>query len=391
MSLAFTSLLRRHGRDTRFKAGRTIPALAVLVLSVASGSRADAAVARTENFLVRAATPQMAEQIARAAEYYRRELAETWFGRAFPNWSSPCRITADTSKSGAGGATTFTFSRGPTGQPEVYNWNMKIQGPLDRLLVSVVPHEVSHTILASYFRRPLPRWADEGAATLAEDDQEKRRQRALVRSVLQNRRLIPLPTLLQMTEYPSDMQQVLTLYAQGYSLCDYLVQWKGRRPFLALLTDAHRAGWEAAFARHYGVKSLAQLEAAWLNWVRSGFPELTPAAPALAAASSDDEPPRPPTAQLRSATASVAAIPVHPVVRAQSPQAVSQDKLRRLAEASSVFTRWWYSHRRKHAGKPSGPADGPAAFRRAYEASAPLPRHLVRPVLREPRDPASSS
>ncbi|RMG36622.1 MAG: hypothetical protein D6725_10290 [Planctomycetota bacterium] len=361
--------------------GRTLVFAVASLVSHACLMPAEGATFRTANFIVDAATPQIAEQVARAAEYYRRELAEQWFGRAFPNWAAPCRITADTSKAGAGGATTFTFSPGPMGRTEVYNWDMKIQGPLDRLLVSVIPHEVSHTVLASYFRRPLPRWADEGAATLAEDEQEKRRQRALVRSVLANRRLIPLASLLRMTEYPADMQQVLTLYAQGFALCDYLIQWKGRSAFLALLTDAHRSGWESAFARQYGVRNLAKLEAAWLNWVRSGFPDLTqPRGDSLAAARSDGVRPRSAAARTAALGGGVTPVAVHPVVRAQSPGAVSAEKLRRLAEASSVFTRWWYS--RRNAARDAQPRDASQGLQ--HRVSAPLPRHLVRPILHQP-------
>ena len=51
---------------------------------------------------------------------------------------------------------------------EVFGWDMKIQGSEERVLDSVLPHEVTHTIFASHFRQPLPRWADEGACTTVE-------------------------------------------------------------------------------------------------------------------------------------------------------------------------------------------------------------------------------
>ena len=53
---------------------------------------------------------------------------------------------------------------------------MNIQGSRERVLDSVVPHEVTHTIFASYFRCPLPRWADEGACTTMEDQSEIAKQ-----------------------------------------------------------------------------------------------------------------------------------------------------------------------------------------------------------------------
>ena len=45
----------------------------------------------TANFLVTAADKQVAEKVAAAAEYYRKELAVYWLGRPMPNWSRPCR------------------------------------------------------------------------------------------------------------------------------------------------------------------------------------------------------------------------------------------------------------------------------------------------------------
>src|SRR5438105_1020646 len=42
---------------------------------------------RTPNFVVQAATPEIAEQVGEAAEQFRRDLALEWLGRAMPNWT----------------------------------------------------------------------------------------------------------------------------------------------------------------------------------------------------------------------------------------------------------------------------------------------------------------
>src|SRR5262245_11916493 len=79
---------------------------------------------RTQNFVVMAPTPHFAQQVAIAAENYRRDLAVDWLGRELPPWPQPCPIQVDVGPSkGAGGATTFTFQGGyPT------DWTMSIQG-----------------------------------------------------------------------------------------------------------------------------------------------------------------------------------------------------------------------------------------------------------------------
>lgn len=223
---------------------------------------------RTANFVAYAPTPELAKEVAFTAEQWRDRLAVEWLGKKLPKWSRPCPIQVKVGQIGAGGATTFNFDGG-----EVYGWRMNVQGTRERILDSVIPHEVSHTIFASHFRRPLPRWADEGAATLAEAEVEQRRQDLHLKQVWGSGK-IPLNSLLSMTEYPTDMRDVMTLYAEGYSLADYLVQ-KGNRPrYLRFLDDAEKNGWETALRKHYGIEGVAALEGQWGKWVVAGSPDL---------------------------------------------------------------------------------------------------------------------
>lgn len=225
---------------------------------------------KTPNFVVYAPTPEIAKQIGDAAEIYRKELAITWLGHELPSkWSSPCPIKVKVGNYGAGGATTFSFDRG-----HVFGWDMQIQGTLERILDSVLPHEINHTIFACHFRRPLPRWADEGAATIVEHESERKRQRLLNRQVLGTNKRIPLRRLLSMKEYPSEMQQVLTLYAEGYSLADFLLQTGGKKRYLMFLEDAHKNGWDDAIAKQYRFKNVEELEQRWGSWVMAGSPSL---------------------------------------------------------------------------------------------------------------------
>jgi len=237
---------------------------------------------RTENFVVTAPTPEFAKKVGEAAEFYRHHVAVAWLGEPLPGrWSQPCPVKCKVGPMGAGGATTFTFQRGSSGQMEVFGWNMDIQGTEQRILDSVLPHEISHMIFACHFRRPLPRWADEGAATLIEHESERMRQTKLLNQVINTSKRIPLQRLLSIKEYPRDMRDVLTLYAEGYSLADYLVQKKGeegRATFLTFLGDALKGDslkhWEYAFEKHYGIPSLQNVEQEWTEWVMAGSPTL---------------------------------------------------------------------------------------------------------------------
>ncbi len=100
----------------------------------------------TKNFVVVASSQQVAQQVSSAAEQYRRELALLWLGKELPPWSRPCPIQVKVSRGGAGGKTSFTFFNG-----NVSNWSMEVEGSLERILDSVLPHEITHTVFASHF------------------------------------------------------------------------------------------------------------------------------------------------------------------------------------------------------------------------------------------------
>lgn len=223
---------------------------------------------RTANFIVNAGTPQIAQQVGKAAEDFRRDLAIEWLGKPMPNWSQPCPITVEAADHlGAGGATSFVFNHG-----EVFDWRMTIQGPLNRILDSVLPHEVTHTIFASHFRCPLPRWADEGGCTTVEHPSERRKQQQMLITFLQTGRGIAFNEMFAMKEYPRD---ILPLYSQGHSLASFLIAQGGKRKYLNYLADGmEREQWIEATKRHYNFNDLAALQTTWLDWVRKGSPPL---------------------------------------------------------------------------------------------------------------------
>jgi len=242
-------------------------ALLAFTVGWLAGSPATAAGYRTANFLVDAPTETLARRIGDAAEQYRHTLAVEWLGSPLPRWSRPCPIQAQVaSHLGAGGATSFVFDKG-----EVFNWTMTIQGSEERILDSVLPHEITHTIFASHFRRPLPRWADEGACTTVEHPVERARQHRLLIEFLTTGRGIAFPEMFAMREYPAD---VLPLYSQGYSLARYLIERGGRHTYVAFVGDGLASDdWSGALTRHYGVRGgVAQLQHVWLDWVRQGCP-----------------------------------------------------------------------------------------------------------------------
>ena len=241
--------------------------LALLAVGV---SAAHAANYRTTNFVVTAPSPGLAKEIGDAAEHYRKQMAVLWTGEEMPAWSKPCPIHAQVSSNlGAGGATSFVFDRG-----EVFGWKMDIQGSRERILDSVLPHEVTHTVFASHFRQPLPRWADEGACTTVEHRSERAKQERMLIRFLQTRRALSFGDMFDMKEYPSD---VMPLYSQGHSVAEWLIESRGRKAFIAFIADGMQDDdWPRAVHEHYGFTDLYAMQNSWLNWVKQGRPQLVP-------------------------------------------------------------------------------------------------------------------
>ncbi len=223
---------------------------------------------RTQNFIVTAPSPHFAQQIALSAENYRRDLAVEWLGRELPPWSQPCPIRVDVGPTkGAGGATSFAFHGG-----HPMDWTMSIQGSAERILDSVLPHEITHTVFATHFGRPLPRWADEGACTTVEHDSEKQKQHRMLYEFLTTGRGIAFNRMFAMSDYPDDVHP---LYAQGYSLARFMISRGGKRKFIEYLGDGMRwNNWTKATQTHYAFHSLSDLQVNWLEWVRRGCPEI---------------------------------------------------------------------------------------------------------------------
>jgi hypothetical protein len=252
--------------------------LAVFCLAIlATPGVAAAATFTTTNFTVSAPTDQLARRFGEMAEHFREEKAKQWLGHEMPTWPRRCPLRVEITQAGAGGATTFSFGD----RPGVTSQQMEIHGPVQQLLYSVLPHEITHTVFAHHFGRPVPRWADEGGSVLSENDEERRTHDIRCREILNQGKAFRLQVLFRMTEYPRDM---IVLYAQGYSVSDYLVErggggQEGRAKLLRFLATGMQGNdpryhgspqsWNAAAQQVYGVDGVDALEAAWLDALRN--------------------------------------------------------------------------------------------------------------------------
>ncbi len=129
-----------------------------------------------------------AKRLPEACEALRRQLQETWFGTAAQDWSPRCDIVVHATIAGyirelgagsrqSSGCATVDLEKG-----HVIKRRIDLRADADDWLISALPHELTHVILAEKFAdKQIPRWADEGMAILT----EPRTRQAIRRTAMQ--------------------------------------------------------------------------------------------------------------------------------------------------------------------------------------------------------------
>jgi hypothetical protein len=231
-------------------------------------------VTTSPNFVIYANDPQWSKQVSQYAEDYRKNLAKHWLGIELPAWSKPCiLIVQDNPRALASGETNYTLLNGA-----VINFKMTVRGTRERILDSVLPHEITHTVVASHFAplgKPVPRWADEGMCTTVEHSSERQKHDQLLVKYLNEDKGLPFATLFLLEDYPADP---LPLYAQGYSLTSFLIAQgggQGPRTFIKFLEKGMQTNdWVGATKDVYGYPLVGKLQTAWNAWVNNGGNEV---------------------------------------------------------------------------------------------------------------------
>jgi hypothetical protein len=229
-------------------------------------------VVETPHFRIFAADSGLAQEVGQMAESYRKHLALHWLGRELGPWGEKVPVTVQSAPTmPASGETKYTLTGGL-----VREFRMVLCGSRERILDSVLPHEMTHTVLATHFAatgKPVPRWADEGACTTVEDESERRKHDTMLVRFLSEGRGIPFASLFAMRDYPRDM---MPLYAQGYSLSAFLIAQGGPRQFIRFLERGMQdEDWVAAVSQTYGYPKLGKLQTAWNQWVSDGGGSVT--------------------------------------------------------------------------------------------------------------------
>jgi hypothetical protein len=225
-------------------------------------------VAESANFRVyHQEDSDLARKTARTAERARVAAYRKWFGKPAAAWQPRCDIFLHGSDSdyyqGLGlaaappGYSTIQMDAG-----RMVTLRIDLQRDNADLLVAILPHEVTHIVLWSWFgQEGFPQWINEGMAVLTEPRERVERH---LRNLPRHRRqgeLVPIPRLVQSRDYP-ERRLLGPFYAQSVSLVEFLAGVKGAATFTKFVRDGMRGDYETASRRHYGW-TLEQMEERW--------------------------------------------------------------------------------------------------------------------------------
>jgi hypothetical protein len=207
------------------------------------------------------------EKVGLIAETARASLQRKWFGEEATDWDGKCSIYLHPNREKYAAKTGM---KNTLGHMRTLDWGgvflRSIHVPVkdSNLMLDVLPHEVSHSVMAVRFQGRTPRWADEGMAMLAETPASVKDCLGRLRRYRRNDALFGLEVLMQTQE--ADHFNTMEYYSQSTSLVDFLVNQKGPQTFTQFLRTYINKGAEPALKQHYEIGSYADLETRWQSF-----------------------------------------------------------------------------------------------------------------------------
>jgi hypothetical protein len=236
-------------------------------------------VRETTNFRIYHIDPALGEKAAQAAESVRKQQGKRWGSSAIrTSWTPRCDIylypTPDDFAQQTGQPDSSPgFSTMGINANRVISRRVNLRGDHPQLLTAILPHEVTHVVLADLFtEQQIPRWADEGIAVLAEPVTEQLSRAAELTGPLKDGRVFKLSELMAI-DYPNEEAWNL-YYAQSVSLTQFLVEQGTPAQFIAFVRGAQRKGIDNSLREVYQIKGYDELENRWQKFARRQVAEI---------------------------------------------------------------------------------------------------------------------
>ena len=229
---------------------------------------------KSANFEVRSEASRLkAYEVAERCESLRANLQHQWLAtQPHLKWVPTCEIVLHATRAnylsavGVAAASTTGCTSLRVDQDRVTFRRVDVCAENVERALSALSHELTHVVLTDRFKKtPLPRWADEGIATLA-DRMEK--QEGHHRDLLQSRLrggTFRIGELLATEDYPAP-QRMAAFYGQSTSLVRFLIHRKTPTEFIRFVEKARVSGYDAALRDVYEIQGVAELDNLWSQY-----------------------------------------------------------------------------------------------------------------------------
>jgi len=240
-------------------------------------------VVETDNFQACALDSHAtAKLLAETAESLRHDLQLKWLGAdSSKPWNPKCQIVLHPSidsyvaAGGRGSEHTVGTSLFKTEEGQIAGRRIDLLGGRADFLSAALPHELTHVVLKDRFpATTMPRWADEGAAILADNDAKQGRHLHDLEIALAQHAIFPAAKLLTMDDYPRP-DQIGAFYGQSASVTEFLVSKKTPSMFVNFIQLAAAKGYDAALHQCYGISDAAELDRLWRKHVDQTVPAVS--------------------------------------------------------------------------------------------------------------------
>jgi hypothetical protein len=211
-----------------------------------------------------------AKHLARHAEAVRNALGSKWLGKSIEaKWNPRCQIVLHGSQQsyaiavGRGSERTVGSSLVKVSEGRTISRRIDLVGGSTDFLSAALPHELTHVILRERFTSTaVPRWADEGAAILADSKVKQGRHYRDLSDALMHRTAFQAGELLTRDEYPGP-DRMGVFYGQSASLANFLIDRESPERFVEFVEKATVQGYDAALRKCYGIDSVTELDRQW--------------------------------------------------------------------------------------------------------------------------------
>jgi hypothetical protein len=223
----------------------------------------------------------MPTKVCDECEALRDRLCAKWLGAdadspdSRAGWTPKCDVVVHLTPAsyvqavGAPGAATVASSLVDQEKGQIRIRRIDVRGQDPKWQDTALPHELTHVVLADRFAgKRLPRWADEGVATLADPASKQEGHLRDMRQAMSTRSGFRVVELLNMDDYPP-AHRWAAFYGQSVSITKFLVERGRSDQFVNFVDVAMERGYENALRDVYKINGTAELERAWMAQINS--------------------------------------------------------------------------------------------------------------------------